>query len=190
MTASAEVFDSSFPLGFWASLFDAGHGLPPVGEVLAARGCSGVSRYRTGSGDCPALSLTVSWGRTGALVERVSAFISLGPVPRQVGPASAWSAWVPHHLLPRLLRGWPAALSSFAAAPSVNRLAGVDGFSAHHSWAGPDGDGEAEWVWPDGRDQGQRRLIGAYGRLALAGWLCSWRGIPAEVAERRTRRCT
>src|SRR5262249_26477873 len=141
---------------------DAAHGLPSVGEVLAARGCCGVSRYRTGSGDTPALSLTVSWGRSGAWVERVSAFISLGPVPRQIEPASLWSAWVPRPLLPRRLQGWPAALSSFAAAPSVDRLAGLDGFSAHHSWAGPEGSGEAGWVWPDGRDRGQWRLFGVH----------------------------
>src|SRR3954454_15379911 len=116
-----DVFASPFPPGFWASVFDVALGVPSVSEVLAARGCCGVSRYRTGSGDYPALSLTVSWGRSGAWVERVSAFISLGPVPSPLEPASAWSAWVPRHLLPRLLRGWPAALLSFAAAPSVNR---------------------------------------------------------------------
>ena len=190
MSASHDVFDSPFPLGYWASVFDAAHGLPSVNEVLAARGCYGVSRYRTGGGDCPALSLTVSWGKSGAWVERVSAFISLGPEPRQLGPASVWSAWVPRHLLPRLLRGWPAALSSFAAAPSVDRLAGLDGFSADHSWAGPEGSGEAEWVWPDGRDRSQWQLIGAYRRLGAIAWLCSWRRVPEDVGVRRTRRCT
>ena len=53
--------------------------------------------------------------RPGVWVERVSGFISLGPVPEQLGRASVWSAWVPRHLLPQALRGWPAALSSFAA---------------------------------------------------------------------------
>jgi hypothetical protein len=185
-----DVFASSFPPGYWASVFDVALGVPSLSEVLAARGCYGVSRYRTGRGEYSAVSLTVSWGRSGAWVERVSAFIELGCVPRQSGPASAWSAWVPRHLLPRLLRGWPAAFSSFAATPSVNRLAGMDGFGADHSWAGLEGSGEAEWVWPDGRDQSQWRLIWAYRRLELLAWLCSWRRVPADVGVRRTRRST
>jgi hypothetical protein len=187
VSASHDVIASPFPPGLSASMFDAAHGLPSVTAELASRGCYGVSRYRTGSGDYPALSFTVSWGRSGAWVERVSAFVSLGPIPSHLEPASAWSAWVPLHLMPEPLRGWPVAVSSFAAAPSVNRLAGLDGFSCLHSWVSPEGSGEVEWVWPNGRDRSQWRLIGAYRQLQPVAWLCSWRGMPAHLGVRRKR---
>ena len=178
----------AFPPGRRAAVFDAAHGLPSVAEVFASRECCGVSRFREQSGEWPALTLTVSWGQSGAWVERVSEFVSLGPAPQQVEPASAWAAWVPRHLLPRPLRGWPAATAAFAAAPSVNRLAGVHGLWCDHSWASSAGTGEAEWVWPDGRDRGQWRLIGAYWRLVSISWLCSWRSPPADMKKRLSTR--
>lgn len=187
MSATHDVFDSPSPLGWWASVFDAAHGLPSVKEVWASRGCDGVSRYRTGSGDAPARSITVSRGRSGAWVEWVSAFISLDPIPSQLEPLSVWSAWVPRYLLPSTLRKWSIALTSFAAAPSVNRLGGLDGFSCHHSSAGPEGSGEAECVGPDDRDRRQWWLIGAYRQLQWIAWLCSWRRLPANFEIRRTR---
>jgi hypothetical protein len=190
LSMAADVFTNPFPPGYWASVFDTAHGLASVNDLLASRMCYGVSRYRTGSGDYPALSLTVSWGRSGVWVERLSAFISLDRVPQQVGPASAWSAWVPRHLLPTSLRQWPAALSTFVAAPSVDRLAGMDGFLAHHSWAGPEGNGETEWVWPDQRDRNQLRLIGSYQHLILAAWFCSWLSVNADRGISRTKRST
>jgi hypothetical protein len=185
-------YSSPLTPDWWADRLDAVHGLPPVADVLTEHRCCGVSRFCDGGEERPDRLLTCSWAQSGVWVEAVQAWSAWGsPGPRQLPPVSRWSAWVPRCLLPRLLRGWPAAVRSFAGAPSCDRMAGFGGLMCHHTWVAPAESGCVGWVWPDeGKDCRQWRLINAYRWLRLVGWVLSWRSPPLNIKPRRTTSST